>query len=34
MNSSKDNFVSKGGKKQKYEEAVKQLHNRIMGLKI
>ena len=34
MNLSKENFQSKGGKKQRYDDAVKQLHSRIMGLKI
>ena len=31
---SKEGYSSKGVKKQKYEDAVRQLHSRIMGLKI
>ena len=34
MNGSKESYSSKGMKKQKYEEAVRQLHGRIMSLKI
>ena len=34
MNVSKETYNSKGFKKQKYTDAVKQLHNRIMNLKI